>query len=614
MASTGLWSALTRDRGPGARGPATRQWDPPAWLAWACVLSATAVTLLVVWHSTAPLFVNDEVSVVGASRLLVHPGQDWQLGGLSYLPGTAALLAPVWWFTDDPATFYRIAVLLLGLVSVAIVWPLTRIAQELGMTRNTGMVLGSIIAAAPDHALLANYVWSEQLLSLMVAIAVWRGMVLARQWGEGTLGVAAPALFALAIAGCYLVHGRAVLFAGVGGVALVVVAWRSPRRGLPAVGVYGAVMVGAHLLYRWVSSSLYPDDARTGRTLRGLVDQTPAEFASTAVSQAWYHSVTWLGLGGLGALLMLSWSRRGQRLLVARWLLCGVLVSAVFISMMLAGSPTARERLDLHVYGRYLAPFVLPLAFVGLAGLARGISGRIRWAGVGLVSAATALMLVLVVPGLPPGGIWSTAHLPGVAFMLSPRLQYRGVLDPWMPITLVLGIAAIFAIVLSRWRKAAVAVIAGGLVGITLWTDQRMLLDLEMFGRKEIPHTEVVRDLPTEVVLAGDSRAFDVFAFRGFYTFWSHPRSFILYDPDREARPSDLVVARMDWETAHDEGALPVKGSFFEAVVVWVFPGELQDRLRAADRLHEDPYEALPGFEGFSEPADRADSAVNPPG
>lgn len=555
-------------------------WAVPTWLAWAAVAAAVLLTAAIAWQTKGPAFFNDEISTMVAADKIAHPGHEWQLGGKSYLPGSSIVVAPLWWFITDQLVAYRAAIGLLAAVSVATIWPLTRLAQLLGAPRNLAMVLASVVVVAPGHVMFVNYAWGEQLLGFTMAAALWRGLVLSR---EATARNAV--LFGVAAASAYLAHGRAFVFVGVCGIALLVLAVRRWKIGLPGAVAYAALVAAGHGLYLWISSSIYVGDDRTASVVETLVDQSPGRLASAVSSQLWYLTVTWAGLLALGGAYLVREARRGNDTVFARWSLGAVAATMVFIVLNLSGARGLTYRLDLHVYGRYSEGLLFPLALLGLIYVIRGFRARVA-----LTTGVAALVgsigvLAFTVASIPKGGIWWAGHIPGIAHLLSLNIVGREASEPWAAIVFLMVFVLALFLALTRRPKVFVAAAALYFVGVAAATDVVDVNQLEGPPRSPPIAVAILRDVDPANALAIDRSQLALISNYNTYLYAAYPRNVIPWDASADPRPADMVLGPLDFADALDAGALPLNGSYNGTYWIWVYPGDLFDELNAQGRL-----------------------------
>jgi hypothetical protein len=496
------------------------------------------------------------------------------------MPGTSVILAPLWWFSSDPSTVYRAAIIVGGLLSLAIIYPLMRLGQSLGLTRNAAIVVGSIVALAPGHVLYANYAWSEQAFSLVVAFAVWRGWELARKT------TIRNSLYAgAAIGATFAVHGRGIAFAGIGGLALIALTRRSVKAAVAGAAMYVAVVGSGYALFLWVSARLHGAQVRTNRTLGSLSDQSLAESIDAITAQTWYQVVGWAGLVLVGVFFLVSLARRGDDRVFARWALGCFGASLVFVGLYVAGSEPSRLRLDIHVYGRYFDGFAATLAALGLIAMVKGLTRLSATVLTAVAAVITGAFLLISVPNFPAGGWWEPAHLPAISHMLSQVLVASDQTDPWAAIAVVLLLAVALVLMLAKRAPFAMAGLVAYFAFVTISVDIGGIAPREVEARREWAPAAALHTTSPSIPLAVDTNADHYPLLWAAYTWWSIPRMVVLYNSQRGDRPCELVFGAVDWTEASREGALPLLNSWVGDEIVWVFPGETQDALLAEGLL-----------------------------
>ena len=111
----------------------------------------------------------DEVVLLQYSKYLSGAGAVTPPRGAGYFPAWSVVMAPIWWFTENPAVAYRVAIGLGVVVAVATIWPLARAVTRLGLTVPQATVVASLVMALPARTVQSGYVTSEKLLFLALA-------------------------------------------------------------------------------------------------------------------------------------------------------------------------------------------------------------------------------------------------------------------------------------------------------------------------------------------------------------------------------------------------------------------------------------------------------------
>ena len=338
---------------------------------FAVVVSAT-LHMWVALGARAPVWTDDEIGVLANARVLAGVGESWHMANLSYYPGWSVALAPIWWFTQDPTTVYRLAIALSVLAAVAAILPLAAIARTLGVRPHVAVVLASVVTLAPARTVQSNYALTENFLVLMVALVAWAAIRFADRptvLRAVTLAVASGYVF--------FSHGRMVPVVVATCLWFVTYLWRSRARvAVVGIVVTAAVSAAGYAVNAWLAAQLYgASGGRETSAFSRMFDGTPQSVARSFIGQSWYSTVAWSGLALLGAsALVLTVAREVRRREpgAATWF-ATAFVGLATISVLFISRPIARGsvRLDVAAYGRYLDPFLVVFALVGLVLVAR---------------------------------------------------------------------------------------------------------------------------------------------------------------------------------------------------------------------------------------------------
>lgn len=367
-----------------------RRWIVSSWVVAALV---TFARLFVSRGRDVYSIWPDEPAQLAIARL-IGGGTRWNMHDHSiWRPLFGTLLAPVYWFTDDPTTVFHTALALnavLGGIAAALLVALARRLTTLGPWW-CGLV-SLLISLTPATLFTTDFVFSESLLVVTYLATL---LALLRFHTTPTLR---DGLFAALLAGAaFGAHSRmlplSIIVIGVAAVAAV--RGRVARSTALAVGMVAIAAVYAmSVLTTFVVDRLW-NEPSTRNSAGGVVEQLtnlPAIVVSL-VGQTWSLLVATIGIVGYGIVVLVraasSTEASGERSDVpttpdARIVLlafgaCAAL-SVVFMS--------DRWRSDQLVYGRYNAAVVGPVLIVGLAALMD--RGRVTRPIVGAVAAATA--------------------------------------------------------------------------------------------------------------------------------------------------------------------------------------------------------------------------------
>jgi hypothetical protein len=334
----------------------------------------------VVFHLTP-----DEPGQLAIARFL-GGGTVWHMFDHSTRnPGYAALISPVHWFTDDPATIMRSALAvnaLLGGVAVALLCVLAHRLTDL--SPRWCVAAAALVSLLPGVLFVTDFAWAESLVTvtfLGTLVALLR-FVDAPSFARGTVAV-------LVAGAAHATHDRMVPLV----VVTTVVAWvLVARHRLAAVAAMGLTVGAAGLTVAvnrfdaFVVGRVW-DDA-TGTNSADAVGGQLTKFSDlpiAATGQIWYLLVTTAGVIGLGALGLARSSIGGRnRALPTRAdavVVLGTVAPLVALSIVFMAD---RWRPDQIVYGRYNDAVTGPIVLVGLASLV-----RVRAVGTLLIDAAT---------------------------------------------------------------------------------------------------------------------------------------------------------------------------------------------------------------------------------
>ncbi len=285
-------------------------------------------------------------------------GTEWSmLDHATWQPGLATLLAPIYWFTDDPGTVYRAAIgvncLLAGIsaaLAARLIHRLTRLPER------SCVMLAVVVAMLPASISASAYVWAEPLVTLCFLATVLSAM---RFVDHPSPSTAYQPIVWSALG--YLTHGRLLPMLAVAVLLVVVVAWRRANRRLVGGALtLGVLLLGTVQLYTgMVHRAVWTDPDRTntvGETLRRL--GRPRDLVEWGVGQLWYQLVATAGLFGVGMFVLLRAGIRagnepvnGLRPRDVRVLLAFLLPLMALSVLFMAGRPARRSHDLRPLYG-----------------------------------------------------------------------------------------------------------------------------------------------------------------------------------------------------------------------------------------------------------------------
>jgi hypothetical protein len=579
--------------------PAVRERTSSSLRRWAAPVAAVAVLLFVhVFAATGaniPLYWEDEAGYLGNGLVLSGLTDGLELRGRPYYIGWSILIAPLWLIFQDGQATYLAAVWVSAACGAATAIPLTAVARRLGLSLPWAIVAGSVIAMSPARTVFSGMALSENLLALLVACTVWFAVRLRdRPTWPNALGLG---LFA---AGAFATHGRAIPLVVAAGLWFVLHLRRRPIVALAGLVPMGLTALGSFLLYRSVAAQLYQDaSAREDSGIGRIFNSDLLPTFLSGFGQFWYLVFAWLGLAVIGILVLgrAAWREVRRRTPgLATWGLIALIGAAIICFPF--NAPTiarAASRIDVYSYGRYLDPFVVPLALIGLVLVIRGLSKRMAIATLSITAATGAVWYAVVWPVIPSEGKMWWAPM-NVAALL--QFPWRGTTnmisafwEPWLLVTAVVLGALVVVLLLRRRPVVLVVLLAAYFAVSSVSVEVRFIRPF--FSTWNASFT--LRDeLLHDPELAGSSVSFDMNGIKEIddvvsknaYQILLAPRPVDIIDTTIERPATDLVIARQDWNRADDFGALKLdddEGVFQNAL--WVMPGELQDVLISEGRL-----------------------------
>ncbi|MFD4007494.1 ArnT family glycosyltransferase [Brachybacterium paraconglomeratum] len=583
------------------------------WGAAASVLLVVVLHAVVARGARTPSFPFDEVVLLQYSKFLAGSGVTTPPRGAGYFPAWSVVMAPIWWFTENPAVAYRAAIALGVVVAVATIWPLARAVTRLGPTMPQAVVVASLVMAMPARAVQSGYVTSEKLLFLALACTMLAAL---RLWEKPT--VPRALVFGLAAAVLTTTHARAVVLLIACAVWLLLLAIRSWRAALAGLAValplgYLAFWSGGRL-----NQYLGGGFSQGEKVLGNLLESRPSIILRAIVGQAWEQTAGSLGLVAVGlvVLLVLVWRElRHGRSIGPACLLAAMLLGLAVLSVGQWASESrlylaSWRRLDAWLYGRYLDPATGLLVAVGAAAMIRGASRRVLAPALGLAAALIGVTVLWLAPDAPTWGYVTPAHIPGVmpffwalpeattetwAWGLVPSLTNENrfwLLASIPPLLLLVALLVIG----RRGRRATailtavvLAVTAAGTLNATRATDHFQRLEggrpavADEINRLQEEHDGQITVEFDRSCTPGLSNNAVV---QNKLAYWIHPTTMGV-TKDRNTSTAQIILGCDIWPEGNDAGARMISDLHSYGYHVWVMPGPLQDEL--ADKGVLDP-------------------------
>jgi len=556
-----------------------RRWGVPAL----AVALTIAVHVLAARGSSTLVWGEDEAGPLANAYVIASAGQPWTLSKLAYYPGWSVVLAPLWWLTSDPGTVYRAAVGLSVASAVASVAPLAALARRVGVSAPVAVTVAAVVTMSPARTVMSNYVLIENFLVLMVAVTA----LAALRYAERPTAARALTLAGLA-AYTFFTHGRAVPVAIATALVFGVQAWRrfpGARRGAVVTLVLSGL---AYVVYTSIVGQIYASAAgRETSAFSTVAGANPVGVLRTVVGQLWYQFAAWLGLSfaGLAVVLRATVAEvRARRPGGATWAtvsLGGTLaLMALFLGRVLT-DPAQVGRLDYWFYGRYLDPFMVPVAVLGLAALVAA-GRRVPVRGVLLAGlTVTGLFVVVNLRQIDPTLTIAAINAPGL-------LVWQVVLGAIPRLATVLATTLLAATVLmliqrsGLWRVLAVSGLTLFFAVSSVVVDARVVDHLSAVWLRSAALEAMVDEVDPDGTVIGYDMDGTLPAEDNRTTFWLSPRRVERFDSAVDPPPAPLVVSRWEWPRGEELGAVRVGSLLFPDNALWVMPGALQEALIAA--------------------------------
>lgn len=370
------------------------------WIASSAIVAVlvTGVRLFVSHGRDVYSIWPDEPAQLAIARF-VGGGARWNMYNHSvWRPLFATLLAPVYWFTDDPVTVFHSALALnaiLGGVAAALLVVLARRLTPLGPWWCAAVA--AVISLAPATLYTTDFVFSESLLVVVYLATV---IMLLRFQSVPNLSDGLGA--ALLAGAAFGTHSRMLPLSliVIGAAVLAAVRHRLAWRAAVAVGLVAIAAVYSMSVYTSYLVDRLWNEPSTRNSADGVAGQltNPAAIFVSLIGQSWSLLVATLGIVGYGIAALVRSARSDggggrcevptrpdARLVLVVFGACAAL-SVVFMA--------DRWRSDQLVYGRYNAAVVGPVLIVGLAALMdRNRVGRLTVAMTGATMAVSGALL-----------------------------------------------------------------------------------------------------------------------------------------------------------------------------------------------------------------------------
>lgn len=547
-----------------------RRW---AWLFALGWLAQVAVRLWLGSGQTVPVATPDESGYLFAARVMTGgAGADMSYGTV-YRGGYPLLLAPAFWFGDDPVSVYR-CVLVVNAVLSAAMLPLAFLLLRLfKVRRRWSYVFAHVTVALPCVLFYSEFALTDAILP--VILVGW--LLLVHRWltappptaVPGGCGGSSPhsrqaarrasvrlnlagAGASLLVAYAYACHSRgAVLLVAHGALVATAVAcrWRSWRAGTLALLTAAAGTVAATLLNASLLPHMYPagDNDLSGNVVRRLGDARGWTWMlSLGTGQIWYQSVATggvaaVGLVAVGYAVVRPGGTPAGSAGRTRALALAVIGIVVGIALATSAALPVEYRVGNYVYGRYLATITPVLFVVGVAVLLRGAE-RIPVAAVtaGALTVAAACVVQWYAGDLLTQYTYTGYDFPETSFLTWDWTSFR----LWHATLTGLALLAV-AVTAVRLRRRGPLLLAVVLtmvaVGMSVTATDRIARPLV---RDETAHTDIRRsvDLKAQRTIAVDWNVPWTIRLSHYYWAWWSDGSVFDARWTRPPQNADLVV------------------------------------------------------------------------
>jgi len=465
---------------PAARG---RRWGLLLVAGWLVQAGLRA------WLSRAqvvPLAIPDESAYLISARVLTGGVTANFSYSTQYPAGYPLLIAPVYWFSHDPATVYRAVLLGINAPVSALVMPLGYVAcRRLGLERPMAFGAAMVAALLPAALFYSQYAMTDAIYPVLVL--AWLLAVHSWLTARSVRGQYCAAAGSALLAGyAYAVHSRGAVM--VAGYVLVgaLVGWRRlvPRGTVAAGAVALCLPLGAtRLLNHHLSSVMYPSGTRSlaGEALIRLHSVHGVVFVlEMAAGQLWRFVVDGWGMSGLGLVaacfVIVRRSARDEVRIMA-----GLAAGVMLVTAVTSPAALPPTQPQAWASGRYLDGMVVVFFCVGAAVLLRSAPRRVLIYAACVVppTLLAAIVVFAYAGGSVPTAGFGAAFVFGEPAVLTQDWTAASPLLATVVALLLLGAAVGVVLAAARfgdpgWLKRGQAVALAGLGAVSLAASLQM--------------------------------------------------------------------------------------------------------------------------------------------
>jgi hypothetical protein len=413
------------------------------------------------------MLIPDESGYLLAARLLTGGAAGDLSGRTFYQAGYPLVISPAFWLSSDPATVYRLVILINSLVGAAI-FVLAYIAlRRLGIPRGRAYLLGTVTALLPSQIYYGQFAMTDAVLP--VAVLGW--LLLVHAWiTSGRLGYGVAASVVAAYTYCVHARGEVIVLAHAG--LLVAALWRCWARRRDIVVTASALAAGsaaAWALNGWVRSRIYPGGVQAhGEWLLNRLTSLDGLgwTLGLAAGKIWYLIVSTWGVAGIGLAVAGVVAARRRTPDATRATAFLTLATVAGIALATSAATADEGIVGNFVYGRYLSCLAPVLFLAGAAFATRCTRTAAMWA---LLAAAGLAWVTAGIVRLHAGDrlsteFFGTADFPEICFLT----WNWSALKLWFATWVALLLLTLAAFVIATGGRDGLRIVAIGFIALDL--------------------------------------------------------------------------------------------------------------------------------------------------
>lgn len=418
-------------------------------------------------HQRVPMLIPDESGYLLAARLLTGGAAGDLSGRTFYQAGYPLVITPAFWLSNDPATVYRLVILINSLLGAS-VFALAYVAlRRLHLTRGRSYLIATVTALLPSEVYYGQFAMSDAVLP--VAVLGW--LLLVHAWiAGGRWGYGAAA--SLVAAYTYCAHGRGEVIVVAHAGLLAAALWRrlaSKRDIAVTANVLAIGSAAAWVLNGWVRSRIYPGGVQAhGEWLvhrLTSLDGLGWTLGLTA-GKIWYLIVSTWGVAGVGLVAVGVVAVRRRTPEATRVVAFLTLAAAAGIALATSAATADEGTVANFAYGRYLSPFA-PVFF--LAGAAFATRSTRRAAVWGLLATVGLAFGTAGIVRLHLGDRLSTNFFGTADFIEMCALTWNwNALQLWFATWVALLLLILAALIIATGGRDGFRIVAIGFIALDL--------------------------------------------------------------------------------------------------------------------------------------------------